>query len=107
MGYPYEATAYIEKGWWLVHAVDIGRQARVSTLAEAEDAARDLYARHLGTTIDHIHVMVHVYRATPTAVIRARWNGLTRRRRTGSSSSPPPIVSDGTRSRASLGTGEL
>lgn len=79
VGYPYEATAYVDKGWWLVHAVDIGRQTRVSTLAEAEYAARDLYARHLRKPIADISVTVHVYRTTPTAVIRTRWTGLPRR----------------------------
>lgn len=77
--YVYEVTAFVELGWWVVHAVDIGRQVRVSTLAEVEDASRRLYAKHLDRRAEDIDVLVHVYRSTPAAIVRAQWRSIVRR----------------------------
>lgn len=79
MRHPYEVTAFVERGWWLVHAVDVGAQVRVSTLAEVESAARELYARRLGMKLADVAVTIQVYRSSPAAVIRARWTGRVRR----------------------------
>lgn len=75
----YEATAYIEGGWWLVHAVDIGRQQHVSTLGEVESVAREMYASHFACHADDISIEVSVYRRRPDAVVRTVWRRLARR----------------------------
>lgn len=75
----YEVTAYVERGWWLVHAVDIGRQAPVSTLGEVEQAARRMYATHLRRPTEDISVEITVYRSRPDAVARKVWRRMARR----------------------------
>lgn len=74
----YEVTAYVERGWWLVHAVDIGRQSLVSTLGEVEETARRMYATHFSCRADEISIEVTVYRTRPDAVIRTVWRRLAR-----------------------------
>lgn len=73
MTHRHGATAHIENGWWVVRAVGIGREARVGTLAEVEQAARGLYTRHLRNAAAVFDVTVDVYRSTPAAVVRTRW----------------------------------
>ncbi|MGW9157093.1 hypothetical protein [Microbacterium sp. NPDC055665] len=88
MTHQFEATAYVEKGWWLVHAVDIGQQTRVSTLAEVENAARNLYAQHLVAPIAQVRVEISVYRSTPAAIIRTRWTQSSARSRIAAKGQP-------------------
>lgn len=67
------ATAYKESGRWLVHAVDIGATARVTTRREIRQAARKLYADRLCIPVEMIIVRVQIYRWKPSALRRRKW----------------------------------
>lgn len=75
----YEVTVYVEHGWWLVHAVDIGRQTSVGTLDEVEDAARQMYANHFSCPAEEISIELTVYRSRANTVVRTAWRRLGRR----------------------------
>lgn len=75
MIYPFDVTAFIEGGWWIVEANDIGKRSKVGTLSEVIAAGQLLYANHLGLSVSQVAVDVRVYRKVGGGLVRARLGG--------------------------------
>lgn len=70
---PFEATTFVEGGWWIILSPDTRRRARAATLAEVEDTARALIAQSVGLDQAVIDVHITVLRRADDDVLRARW----------------------------------
>lgn len=70
---PFEATTFVERGWWIILSPDARRRARAATLAEVEDTARALIAQSVGLDQALIDVHITVLRHADDDVLRSRW----------------------------------
>lgn len=70
---PYEVTAMVENGWWVVRIADLDLRCRVTTLAEVRPAARSMLARALVVRPGAVTMTISVTRFTDGRLIRHRW----------------------------------
>ena len=71
--YPYEVTALLERGWWVLHVADLDVRGVAATLAEVRSAAELLLARALDAPVGSVPMTISVVRFTRGSLIRSRW----------------------------------
>jgi hypothetical protein len=74
----YEIVTYLERGWWIIDATDVGARDRAATLANVGPTARTLVARSVGVPEASFDIDLHVIRNHDGGIARARWRSRLR-----------------------------